>query len=146
MPALVEIRVSGLQELIANLENLPARMRLAVFEKMTQEVRIIKEKLLAGMPGKYFDPAFLHDGTDQLTKNMVVGFIEPEQKEGTYTIYPTKANFLRFFAKDGNLVFAKIVHHPFPKVEIVGHHLQLMLEGEVERIQSDFEDAVIEAL
>ena len=100
----------------------------AVVDKLTDLTARVHEKVLDNVSGK-----ILQKQTGQLADSImqrisygektVTGtvYVSPETPkawalekggEGFYEIYPTKANVLRYYNKEGKKVFAKHVNHP----------------------------------
>ena len=146
MPALIEVRISGTDEILLKMEQVPQRIRNALKVKLNQEVEILRQKFAESLPGKYVDPERVISGVDEVTPSLIAGYIEVGEKGGKYTILPTKANLLRFLGKDGSLVFTKMVLHPYISAGVVAPHLESLISRELPEIESNLEDVVIEEL
>jgi hypothetical protein len=129
-------------EVIFRLDQIPRKLREALRGKFEVIFSEFRQQTFSKTPGRFLDPEFIKTGVEDIGQT-VVGFIEAEDKSGTYPIYPVKANLLRFLAKDGNLVYTKYVAHPFLKGAPIIE--RTILESKP-RIEEQLRDAVIEAL
>jgi hypothetical protein len=103
-------------EVIANLDQLPRKLQLALVEKMNLVIGEAHTKLAGALPSFKIDY-----GVEELG-NTVIGYLEPAEPKAIarefggksyYWIVPTKANLLRFIGtKDGALVHTPSVFHP----------------------------------
>lgn len=126
-------------EVIVRLDQFPRRLREAIRSKLETTIfPKIRQDIFVGKPGQFLDPKTVKTSVEDIGSvgGTVVGVFEAEDKPGVYTILPTKANFLRFIAKSGDLVVTKAVYrHPFPKTTPV-----------VERVLAESKPWVIEQL
>ncbi len=113
-PIRIDVQILG-EEAILRLDSLPRRLREALTKKMLEAMGTVKSELLYDTPGRYLDPKYIKSEVTQ-SGDLLVGTVEAEDKPGVYSIYPTKANVLRFISKDGDVVFARrVLYHPFLK-------------------------------
>jgi hypothetical protein len=139
---MIEIRVYA-DEVTFGLEQIPKRIRENLKSKFEGIFSTVKAEVFSGRPGKYLDPKFIQSGIEQIG-SLQIGFIEAEDKPGTYVIVPTKRRLLEFIGtKDGALVRTKLVNHPYLKgAPVVARYL----EEKKPWILDQLESAVIEAL
>jgi len=130
-------------EVLFRLDQLPRRIRSALREKYGEIFERVNEELFRGVPGQYLDPNFIETGVTE-QGSLLIGWIESSDKSGVYSIFPSKANFLRFVAKSGDLVFTKrVLRHPYLKgAPIVERYLRESKPWILDML----EDAVVEAL
>jgi len=129
-------------EVILRLDQFPRRLREALRGKFSEIFSEFESSIFSKAPGKFLDPAYIRTGIGDIG-NLTIGFIEATDKPGRYYIFPSKARALRFIARDGDIVFAKVVRHPFLKsIPSVEHALSESKPWIVDKL----EDAVIEAL
>jgi len=65
------------------------------------------------LPGKYLDPSYVRSGVAE-TGGFLIGYLEADQKPGTYPIKAVNYKTLRFYwEKVGQVVHPKSVNHPF---------------------------------
>src|SRR6266566_3244175 len=101
-------------EVMLKLEGLPRRVRDALHLKFERIFDQVRGDFFKATPAKFLDPSLaIMDVTD--VGSSVLGYIEINQKDGTYTI-TAKSQALRFISKGGELLFRKSVQHAYPKV------------------------------
>ena len=129
-------------EVVLNLQQLPRRIRAALRAKFEQIFTEFRTEVFSKVPGKFLDQSYIKTGVTDIGST-VVGFIEGEDKPGTYIITPKTKAFLQFTTKDYGFVKTKLVNHPYlksaPMVE------RAILESKP-WILDQLENAVIEAL
>jgi len=130
-------------EVVLALDQFPRRIREALHQKFGVIFAEVRRGIADSRPGKYVDQKYIQSGIEDIGST-TIGFIEAEDKPGTYIIVPTKRRALEFIGtKDGALVRTKLVNHPYLKAApIVAAHL----EAKKPWILDQLEDAVNEAL
>lgn len=101
-------------EILFRLDQLPKKIRGALETKYEEIFAELRERMFQNPPGKFVDPEYVQSGVEAQGSTLI-GFIEAEDKPGTYPINPSKARALRFLTKDGTLIRTKHVNHPFMK-------------------------------
>jgi hypothetical protein len=139
----VDVRVYA-DEVILNLERLPQKIREAMEIKMARVIDDLRNQTFSKKPGSFIDPSTVETGVDVQGRYTVIGYIQTKDKQGYYSILPTKARVLRFWTTGGEKVFARQVYrHPYLKGErLVAETLMRLKPWIVEEL----EDAVVEAL
>ncbi len=139
---MIEVRIQ-VDEVITRLDQIPAKVRDAVQKKLTQVMSDLKPHLFEGIPGKFLDPSLISAGVETIGST-VIGYIEGQDKQGVYTILPTKAKILRFVSSSGELVRTRAVYrHPFLKSRPI---IARFLDESKPWIVDQLEDTVIEGL
>lgn len=115
----IDAQIVGTEALV-RLDTLPKRHQQLVERKLLAFLEgTAKGQILAGIPGRFVDPKYISAEVSVLG-NLLIGSIEGNDKPGVYSIYPTKANLLRFISKSGDIVFTKrVLRHPFMKTSPV---------------------------
>jgi hypothetical protein len=139
---LVNIQVDD-TDLLLRLDAVPRRIRAALRTKFEFIIDNIQTEFFKHTPGKFLDPSMNTMGIEEVSPTQIAGYVELNQKTGTYTI-TAKGRALRFIgARDGEVVMRKYVAHPYPKVtrDLARQLIQLK-----PWIEDQLYDAVIEAL
>jgi hypothetical protein len=137
---LISIKVIGVEEVTFRLDQLPRRLREVLRAKFENIFSIVTREFFDGVPGRFLDPKQVQTGIEEQGA-LLIGYIQYSDKEGVYSIYPTKGPFLISLKQQ---FFAREVHaHPFPKgAPMIERHLRESKPWIIDQL----EDTVIEAL
>lgn len=126
-------------EVIVRLDQFPRKLREAIRSKLeTMIFPKIRQDIFVGKPGQFLDPKTVKTSVEDIGSagGTVIGVFEAEDKRGVYGFGPKEKPYLKFIAKDGEIVRTKHVYnHPFPKTAPV-----------VERVLAESKPWVIEQL
>lgn len=118
---MISIRVTGTNEILARLDQVPKRLRKAVTEKFNVLMTELAEKAIAQFPKSVGADEFTY-GVDQVGGSLLSGYVETltakagaieSGGKGYYEIVPSKATLLSFIgAFDGKRIAVPYVFHP----------------------------------
>lgn len=142
---MVQINITTQGELVARLDQVPARLRAAVKEKLQGAIEAAYTKaVLQFSAGKYESTNEVERGVEE-QGSLAIGYIEPvtvkakvQEYGGTnwYEIVPNKSRFLVFLgSKDGAKVFTKHVWHPPVPAK---HYIEQALIAERPELEREF--------
>lgn len=151
------------QELIVNLNKVPAAIQSQLEAKLKTLMQELKAKVVENLSGKVLNSksgalaGSLLDGVSHLGSSLI-GFVEvnPEDPKvrayaevheyggkGYYEIVPVHKTVLRFVSKTGQIVFAPYVYHP-PAAE--RSYLRSALAEMAPEIEAQLQEALADAL
>ena len=140
---LIDIRVVD-EEVLVILNELPRKIQRVLESKLDEIFQGLKTNLTKSLPGKYLDQQYIRLGVSKMGDSTLVGYLEGDDKPGVYSIFPSKAQALRFFAKGGELVYSKrVLNHPYLKS---APHLARLIAESKPWIEEELWDAVVKAL
>ena len=141
---MIQVRITGINEIIVEFSNLPKRLQTALRKKFTQVINEVANKAIAQFPKSYDAASEISSGVEQLTPSSIIGFIEPTTArtgaiefggKGFYDIVPSKARLLVFIgAHDGKKVAVSHVLHPPMKGK---HYIEETIRNEFAAISAD---------
>jgi len=132
----VNVRVLG-EEVLLRLDQLPQAVRRRVVAKMGAIFAKMEEDILSRTPGRFFDKAFLQSGV-ATQGDLLIGYLEANDKPGLYSILPVNKAFLVNRPKN---FFAREVHrHPYLKPEAL--HIETYLRESKPWILDQINEAV----
>jgi phage gpG-like protein len=127
------------QALLTTIERLTIRLQSRVKEKLSDDVLHVRTgKLRRSITRKIVDAADDIKGIVG-TKTVYARIQEYGGQTAPHDIYPRNALALRFMGRDGNFIFAKVVHHPGSHIPARSflrtalHEMEPMIRRDIER-------------